>query len=862
MVWLRPGARQRFHPERLFRPRSVAVIGAATPAGGQILDNIRQAGFAGALIAVAGDDLAGEEIGDLTAAVDLAVIAAPVADADTCLASLAARGVHAAIVTASGAGFAAAVRRVRGVRVLGPHSFGLAVPGLGLNATRAHLPVPAGRTALISQSASLCRAVLDWAGPNGVGFSHIVGIGSNSDIGFGLTLDWLSRDSATGVILLDIRRLKDPRAFISAARAAARLRPVVAIRAGGRLIDADGTAEAAFAAALRRAGVLSVTRFEDFLAADETLSRAPPPASETLALLTNAFGPGQMAADEARRLGIALAPVGAELRARLGIEPGAGDAAAPLLLPLAGATRLGEGARLLAASPEIGGVIAVVAPSGDRAEPEIASLVACGPALRRPLLVAAMGETTGAAHRRTLAEAGIAVFATPEQAVHGFHHLIRHRRGRAAARELPPSTVVRLLPDRAAARLIFAARRRAGRLSLRQDEALAVLSAYGLPVVPTRVAASPEDAAVAARLLGFPVALKLRRTEKSGAPRVVLDLAEASAVVRAARQMARAAGAGEAAEFLVQRQVGRARELMIAVADDPVFGPTIAFGLGGSAGAIFRADEIDLPPLNLSLARALIARSALAPTLGAFRAWPPSDPDAIAEALVRVSQVVVDFPEIATLTIDPLFADRDGIVAGDAGLTLRPAGEQGRLAIAPYPAELEGIWQGGGETLLIRPIRPEDAEAHGAFFRRLAPEDVRYRFFSPMRELSPEQMARMTQVDYQREIAFIAVRGANAEGVGETVGVARLAREMDVETSEFAIVVQPDWKGRGLASHLMHRLFDWARRQGMREIIGQILADNTPMLAFVKHLGFTLHRLDGEDDVIEARLALVPEPER
>ena len=247
-----------------------------------------------------------------------------------------------------------------------------------------------------------------------------------------------------------------------------------------------------------------------------------------------------------------------------------------------------------------------------------------------------------------------------------------------------------------------------------------------------------------------------------------------------------------------------------------------------------------------------MGRTRVARLLAARNDAPAANAGAVAETLVRVSQLIVDLPEIAGLSIDPLFVDTDGVLAGDATIELRPAGEHGYLAIPPYPAELAEHWSGGGETLLIRPIRPEDAEAHGAFFQRLAPEDVRYRFFTPMRELSPEMMARLTQVDYEREMAFVAVR----EAAGETVGVARLVREINETEAEFAVIVQPDMKGRGLAARLMQRLFAWARSQGITEIIGQVLADNAPMLAFVRHLGFTVRRAPGEEDVMEARLSL------
>ncbi len=394
---IHPGG--RFHPTCLFRPVSVAVIGAGSPDGNQVLDNLRAGSFAGKIL-VAADAAA---IPALPVAPDLAVIATPPDTVPSVMAALAAKGSFAAIVIGAADGLAEASRQT-GVRVLGPGSFGLAVPGIGLNASRAHLPPPAGRLGLVSQSAALCRAVLDWASPNGVGFSHIVGIGGNTDIGFGIVLDWLSRDAGTGAILLDIRHLKDRRAFLSAARAASRLRPVVAIGPGSLLADPTGEAERAFEAALRRAGVLCVTRLEDLLAAAETLTRTRPVRSDALAIISNATSAGRMAADAALRDGLHLAPMGGSDDGIRHVEPDASHLLAGL------ATEAG-------AAPEVGGVLVVHAPAGADDAAAIAALAACRAAMRVPLLVCAMGETTGGIHRRSLAEAGVAVFATPEQAV-------------------------------------------------------------------------------------------------------------------------------------------------------------------------------------------------------------------------------------------------------------------------------------------------------------------------------------------------------------------------------------------------------------------------------------------------------------
>ncbi len=865
MPLIRPAHAGRFSPTKLFRPESVAVIGAETVLGRQVMANLLGAGFKGAILPVlpgggaVNGVLAYPDIAVLPVAPDLAVIATDADGVAAALPALAARGTFAAACLTPMPNLLAA-GRAAGVRVLGPSSFGLIVPAIGLNASTGHLQPRAGKVALVSQSAALCRTVLDWAEPNGVGFSTLIGTGGNADLGFGAVLDWLSRDPDTGAILLDIRGINDRRRFLSAARAAARLRPVVAIHAGGRLSDPTGRADQVFNAALRRAGIVRVERLADLLAAAETLTRARPPRHESVVVVHNAIGPAQLAADTALTLGIPLAALTPATQdvLRLNLPPGPPDAG----LVWTGADRairLAETAAMLSAAPEVGGVVVVMAPNGPGDAAAVAALAACLPSMKVPLLACVLGETTGAAHRHTLAAAGIPVFATPEQTMRGFAQLVEQRRARAAARELPASTVLSLAPDRAAVRSLFARVRADGRTGLLQDEALQVLSAYGIPVVPSRPALSAEDAGIAAEMLGFPAVVKLRRRgpPRHGGPGgVLLDLSNSAAVQLAAQQLdsrrVRLGLDGLAEGFLVQRQVGRARELRISVGDDPLFGPAIAFGSGGSAADILNDVAMDLPPLNLTLAESLIARTRAASTLAELHEQPAADRTAVADALVRISQLVVDFPEIAELDLNPVFADADGASVGDAWIALRPAGQVGLLAIAPYPAELIEHWTAKGETLVIRPIRPEDAEAHAALFSRLTPEDIRFRFFSMLRALSPEQVARMTQVDYDREMAFVAVR----EATGETVGVCRLVREPYTTAGEFAVLVEPSMKGRGLARRLMQRVMDWGRSQGMTSITGQVLAENRPMLAFMRRLGFTIRRLPDEPDVVEVVMSL------
>jgi acetyltransferase len=862
MPLLRPAGAGRFRPDAMFHPHSLAVIGAGTPAGGQVMANLLAGGFEGAILPVAAGVgavrgvFAWPSVADLPIAPDLAILCEDGPAAAT-LAALAARGTHAAVAVGMAEGLAGAAAAT-GVRVLGPGSFGVAAPGIGLNATRGHLAPLPGRIALVSQSASLTRAVLDWAEPNGVGFSHIVGIGGNVDVGFGIVLDWLSRDAATGAILLDVLRIKDRRAFLSAARAAARLRPMVAMRAGGRLLDPSGDADAALGAALRRCGVLMVPGLPDLLAAAETLTRARPVRGEALAIVTNATGGGRLAADAALRDGLQLARLGEETCGALARRhPRAlADGAIVRIAPDA-AGDLAEVATLLGGAREVGGVLVVHAPAGAADAAAIAAIAAASPTMKTPLLVAAMGETTGEPHRRTLAAAGVAVFPSPEQAVRGFLHLVQDRRNRAAARELPPRAVLAIAPNQDAVRRAFREARAAGASMLTQDAAMAVLAAYGIPVVPSRPAGTADAAVDAARALGFPAVLKRRRAgrpDPASRNDLALDLRDGAQVHAAAALMLERSGDEAGRGLLVQRQIGRARELLVRLSDDAEFGPIIGFGQGGTAAELMRDVALDLPPLNLPLAHALIARARVAATLGPLRDHPPANEEALADTLVRVSQLVVDFPEIAELTINPLFADAD-VLAADAWIRLRGAAEPpGRLAIPPYPAELAGRYEANGQSFTIRPIRPEDAAAHGEMFRRLTPDDIRFRFFSSLREMSAEQVARLTQIDYEREMAFIAV----ADTTGETVGVARLVRDMHGAEAEFAVVVQPDMKGRGIGRHLMERLIAWGRGEGIGEIVGQVLADNQPMLGFARRLGFSLHRKKGEEDVVEARLRLQP----
>ncbi|WP_120010185.1 bifunctional acetate--CoA ligase family protein/GNAT family N-acetyltransferase [Teichococcus vastitatis] len=880
-----PRRQTGFREAALFHPRSVVLLAdPALPEAALLAANLAAGGFQGQLhsvgLAAAGLTEA-PSIAQLPEAPDLAVICLPPGRQEQGMIDLAARGCFAAIVPVASPDLAALSERT-GVRALGAHSFGLCLPGIGLNASLSHVTPKPGRLALLTQSPSMARTIIDWAAGEKLGFSHVIGLGTNHGLGFALALDWLARDTRAGAVLLDLRRIKNRRMFISAARATARTRPVIAIRPGGHQggsqMDRGAAADAVMEAALRRAGVLRVSGLEDLLSAAETLARLKPGqgqreagvAGDRIAIVANGQGPAYLAADAVLQGSGRLADWDNSVRGPLALmlDQPLASLGNPLVLPPSQSHRLAEAASLVAAVRGVDSVIVVHAPlPGSGAEAVASGLAAAAKATRgAPILVGWLGEA-GAAPARRLLEGGIAVFATPEAAVRGALHLAADRRNRAAAAELPPREVLELAPDREAVGRILEQARTDGRRGLNELEVLQILQAYGQPVVPGLQAADSEAAVRAAMRLGFPVVLKIlspdlpRKTEVGG---VALGLKDVASLRAAAAQMlkqvhqlrpdARLDG------FLVQKLAGggqRGHELRFHLGDDPMFGPWISYGRGGTASDFEPDVAYDLPPLNRNLALALIRRTRGARLLEGFRDHPAVDVAQIADTAVRLSQIAVDFPMIEDLIINPLWADPQGVTALDASAVLRPSGTLAQLAISPYPAELARPWTlRDGRSLLVRPIRPEDAAAHAEAFRSLTREDVRWRFFNQLKELPAAQIVRLTQIDYDREMAFVATE-ARAGEPPRTAGVARLIREPGRLEGEFAVVTLPEWKGQGLGRHLMQRLMEWARSQGLKTVTGQVLADNRPMIAFVKALGFTVTRSDADDDVLEARLSLV-----
>jgi acetyltransferase len=884
--------------EGFFAPRSIALIGATDrphSVGATVLHNLLAGGFAGPVMPVNPHrrELAGVKVHPNVAALpttpDLALVCTPAPTVPALVAELAARGTRAIVVITSGLGAKSAdgqttlkdaMLAAAGpalARVLGPNCVGLLVPAIGLNASFAHTDALPGHVAFVSQSGALVTAVLDWAKSRGIGFSKFVSIGDSADVDFGDLIDFLASDPKTHAILLYIESIRAARKFMSAARAAARNKPVIVVKAGraaegaraaashtGALAGADDV----YDAAIRRAGMLRVLTTEELFDAVETLARAKPVAGERLAIMTNGGGPGVMATDALVLGGGHLAPLSQATLARL-------DAALPPTWSHGNPVDIGgdapieryvESLRALDDEPACDAVLFLHSPTAIVPSAAIASAVA--PVVqeaRKPVFACWLGGDAVREARARFAQQVIPDYDTPEGAVRAFVHAVEYRRNQELLLESPPASTGAVAHDRASAREVVKGSLSARRTILSEADSKRVLGAYGVPVVETRIAATVDDAVRFADELGYPVALKIlspQITHKSDVGGVALDLEDAGSVAAAAHAMRervqRARPDATLTGFTVQPIVRRpdAHELIAGVTTDPLFGPIVLFGAGGKSVEVVADRAVGLPPLNAVLARDIVARTRIARLLAGYRDRPAADLAAIVDTLIAISSLVADIPEIVELDINPLLADAHGVVALDARIVIAPATSTGveRFAIKPYPDELEEIVQWRGERLLLRPIRPEDGEQHRAFLAALTPEDIRHRVFMRARDLSPTQFGRLTQIDYDREMAFVAVAEDDA-GQPETLGVVRAIIDPDNRAAAFAIIVRSDLKGQGIGSMLLTKLIAYCEGRGTQWLEGEALAGNARVLALAGRYGFaTAPSADGA--TITLRLAL------
>jgi acetyltransferase len=891
--------------DRLFSPKSIAVVGASprpTSPGRAVLHNLRSAGFKGPihLINPHYDEIEGirstRSLDQLPDAPDLIVIGAPPPAVPAIVAAAGEKSTAAGIIITAGLGHGPgslaesceAAARAKGLRLVGPNCLGVLVPGARLNASFAASMPNAGDLTLISQSGAIATGLVEWAATRAIGFSAIVSLGDGIDVDFGDLLDFFALDRTTRAILLYVESIKDARKFMSAARAAARAKPVVVVKSGRHRLGAKAAmthtgalagADAVYDAAFRRAGLLRVIGLDELFAAAETLGRVKPFRGKRLAILTNGGGIGVLAVDRLADLGGVLAEISPATMRRL-------DAALPPIWSHANPVDIAgdaDGPRYEAAfealldDPGNDAVLVMNVPTALASATDAAQAVVDVANKHRgrmvppkPAFAVWVGGSGAAAE--SFERACIPDYANESDAVGGFMHLVRYREALDALMATPPSLPADFSPDLTAARAVIESALAAGDKWLDPVAATRLLAAYAIPAAPALLARDPDEAAaVAAPLLegGSTVVAKILSPDivhKSEVGGVRLNLTSRPAVreavaqilARAREMMPRARITGVTIHPMILWP--KARELIAGIADDPTFGPVIVFGRGGTAVEVINDKALALPPLDLKLAHDLIARTRVSRILKAYRDVAAVDETAVALVLVKLAQLAADFPQVREVDLNPFLADENGLVAVDTRVAVAPLeaarpGPSGhpRFAIRPYPKQWERhLALADGRAIFVRPVRPEDEPLYGPFLAGVTEQDLRMRFFAPVKEFTHAFIARLTQIDYARAMAFMAIEGS----AGKLIGVVRLHANANYDTGEFAILVRSDLKGHGLGWLLMQLIIEYARTEGIGTIEGQIFRENTSMLAMCRELGFEITADPNDPGICIAKLTL------
>ena len=817
---------------------------------------------------------------------DLAIIALPSAEAIEALEVAGRIKCRAALVVSSGipVDVAAEMHRVarrHGMQLLGPNSMGFQRPRLGLNASVTGPLVAPGPLALVSQSGALTSSILDWAKQNSVGFSTVVSLGPNTAVDLAQVLDFLASDAQTHSIVVYMEGISNARRFMSALRAAANAKPVVVLKAGrkqagneaaqthsGAIVGSDEV----FEAALRRAGAVRVRSFVELFSAAKCLASRYRPVGKRLAIITNGGGPGVLAADWVSEIGLQLAKLSATSAAELRTQ-------LPPLASLSDLIDLSEEANAehyrcaidaAGHDPQIDGILVVHSPKAGVDAAGIARAIGdINGHLSKPLLCCWMGDASVGEAREVLFQANIPSFRTPEAAVGAFGNIASFYQNQQLLQQTPPPLSTLAKPDLEGARLLIENVLAERRKVLTEMESKALLSAFHIPVTHTILARSANEAMMIATQLGYPVALKIDSPDishKSDVNGVALNVMNAVGVRDVYNTMIQAVSKLQPDARIngvtIQKMASnkRGRELYIGLVTDDPFGPVIAFGAGGTMIELINDRAMGLPPFNQFLARRLIERSRVNETLDNWRGATAVDRDVLEHVLLRVSEMACELPQLREMDINPIIVDESGAVAVDARIVIdnapASAHNYAHLAILPYPARYEQIWpmRGGGEYT-IRPIHPDDAQMLQELVQNLSAESRYFRFVSSLKELPPALLSRLTLIDYDREMALVAIHRETKTGEqGETreveriVGVSRYITNPDLASCEFSLVVADDFNGKGLGSRLMMSIMEEARDKGLDEIEGLVLANNPGMLKLMKGLGFVIKPYPDDPD--------------
>ena len=830
--------------DKFFKPESIAIVGASSKEnsiGRILIENLQKDGFPGSIYPI--NPKRGEILGipafpsitDVPASIDLTIVAVPIKGVPEIMRECGQAKVPGVIIISAGGKEVGeegekieadihAAAQAGGIRYLGPNCMGILCPQARLNASFAAHSVRPGSVALLSQSGAICSAILDIAEVQSLGFSHFVSIGSMADIDFAEMIDYLGNDDRAKSIIIYMENLVNHRKFMSAARSVSRVKPIIVVKAGRSAAAARAAAshtgalagqDEAYNAAFRRAGIIRVDTIDQLFNCAEALGKMPPPVGGNLAIITNAGGPGVMAVDAFSKWQMEPAGLTPETISKLSeFLPPYWSRGNPVdVLGDAAPDRFLQATRVLLAASEVDGLVILLSPQAMTDPTGVAqALVPDIKKQAKPVFAVWMGAQDVAPGIRLLNEAGVPTVDNPEEAVDTFMEMYSYTRNLELLQETPPRLPADLKVNTKQARTFIDECFKRQSLLLTEVEAKAILSAYGIPVNPTVTASSAAAAAAAAKKLGFPVVAKIHSPEIShksdvdGVRAFLKSEQEVAAAfedivnrARAARPDARIFG------VTIQTQVEKSPlELILGAKKDPQFGPLLLFGLGGVLTEVLRESSVDLPPLNLLLARRLMERTRIYKILQGYRNLPPANLELLEEVLVRLSQLVTDFPEIVELDINPLLISNGRPVSVDARILLEPSTlpPPRHLIIAPYPNQYESDWLlEDGTPVLLRPMKPEDESLVSEFFSNCSEDTVYFRYFKHIKKWTHEMLIRFTQNDYDRELGLMAI--GQPPGPEVMLGVSRLVMAADRSTAEFAVIVADPWQGKGLGEKLI-----------------------------------------------------------
>jgi len=870
-----------YNLDRIFQPKTVAVVGASEKPdsiGTAVMENLINGGFKGEIYPVhphysqISNRKAYRSVKKLPAPPDLIIIATPIRAVPEIIKACAEIDAGGAVIVSvggkevgsAGAAIENKIRQAladKKLRVFGPNCLGIVRSKARLNASLARqMPLP-GKIAFISQSGPISSSILDYSVKARIGFSYFVSLGAMVDVDFGDMIDYMGGDPDVSSIVIYAENLVRHRNFMSAARAVSRIKPIIVLKAGrteagiaaaATHTGALATEDAIYDAAFKRAGIVRVKTFEELFDCAEFLDKQPRPAGAGLSILSNAGGPGVMAVDALA--GYSMEPVKLQpetIRQLDDILPADWSHANPVdILGTATPEIYKKAINILFKASEVNGLLVMWAPHPASDPSEVARAMTKLPAHRHlPVFTCWLGGDLVEEARDIFTQAGISTFNTPERAVRAFMDLCQYARHIEMLKEIPATLPARLRFDRHQAKAVVESGLKRKNGILTEVESKALLAAYGVPVNPTVGATDEPSAIAAARNIGFPVAVKIDSADvshKSNAGGVVLNIQTEAEVTEAFRRIIKNVDGCQASAAIrgvtVQPMLHRpAYELILGVKRDRYFGPVLMFGMGGIYAEVLKDRALGLPPLNRLLARRIMEGTRVFEILKGYRNDAPANIEAIEEILIRLSQLVTDFSEIKDIDINPLIVDNGMPVAADARIVIQPSAVTAplHLIISPYPNQYESqVDLPDVGNLVIRPIRPEDAKLLQELFDSLSARSVYYRFFSPMKKLSSEMLARFTQIDYDREIALVAIR--EMAGREEMLGVGRVMPEYDPRHAEFSIVVADAWHKKGIGAELLRRCLDIARDQTIERVWGLVLGDNTHMLALGRKLGFSM----------------------